>query len=176
MKFEVGDKVRVKDDFGDALHPFAQRWRGKTCTVTLTWIDGDCLLESAEGEKMWIHEAWLEPVNNSLRLAEKYLSAFDGALSMRSSFDAEIDKTLRPRHIYKGGRKLVVLWRDGTKTVVERAEGEPDSTYAAFTAALAIKIYGSNSRVRKIVETTEEPQKKKKKAQKEAQKGQKGEK
>lgn len=125
-------------------------------------------MENAEGEKAWIHEAWLEPADDPAAPDQDIIAA-----GLRMAKGIERGRELRPRHIYKGGRKLVVLWRDGTKTVVERAEGEPDSAYAAFTAALAIKIYGSNSRVRKIVETTEEPQKKKKKAQKGTQKDKK---
>ena len=68
-----------------------------------------------------------------------------------------------PKHIYKGDGKTVVMWEDGTKTIVKRAEGEPDNDYAAFTAALAIKVYGDNSKVNRIVRMTETVEKRKKK-------------
>lgn len=68
-----------------------------------------------------------------------------------------------PKHIYKGEGKTVVMWEDGTKTIVKRAEGEPDNDYAAFTAALAIKVYGDNSKVNRIVRMTETVEKRKKK-------------
>lgn len=78
-----------------------------------------------------------------------------------------------PKHIYKGDGKTVVMWEDGTKTIVKRAEGEPDNDYAAFTAALAIKVYGDNSKVNRIVRMTETVEKrKKKKKQKEDAEGQ----
>lgn len=60
-----------------------------------------------------------------------------------------------PKRIIKDGPATIVFWRDGTKTVVKRAEDEPDNDYAAFTAALAIKVLGNNSKVRKIVAKTE---------------------
>jgi len=49
----------------------------------------------------------------------------------------------------------IVFWKDGTKTIVKRMEEEEMNPYTAFCAALAKKIYGSNSRVRKIVRKTE---------------------
>lgn len=60
-----------------------------------------------------------------------------------------------PKRILKSGDRMIVFWLDGTKTIVKRAEDEPDSDYAAFTAALAIKIYGSNSKLKRIVESAE---------------------
>ncbi len=46
----------------------------------------------------------------------------------------------------------VVYWCDGTKTVVRRGEGEPDSKYTAFTAAVAKKLFGSTSAVKKVID------------------------
>lgn len=61
----------------------------------------------------------------------------------------------RVKRIQKNGPATIVFWQDGTKTIVRRGEDEPDSDYAAFTAALARKIYGSNSAVKRIVSTVE---------------------
>lgn len=58
---------------------------------------------------------------------------------------------LIPNKIIKNGRATIVLWPDGTKTVVKLAEGDEPSDYAAFTAALAKKVYGSNSRIKAIL-------------------------
>ncbi len=175
MKFELGDKVKILD--GRTIEPkrLGQLWLktmdhmvGRVFTISETDYKANVFRVGAE--PYWFDESWLEPVKAIPDATDIFMDIRD--LFCRKEKDEERSKELRPRRIYKGGRKMVVLWRDGTKTVVERAEGEPDSAYAAFTAALAIKIYGSNSRVRKIVETTEEPQKKKKKEQK----GQKGKK
>ena len=67
-----------------------------------------------------------------------------------------------PKKILKNGNATIVFWEDGGKTVVKRAEGEEDNDYAAFTAALAIKLYGSNSRLKKMIEKKTVRQEKKK--------------
>ena len=64
-----------------------------------------------------------------------------------------------PTRILRSGRATIVFWPDGTKTVVKRAPDEEDNAYAAFTAALAIKIFGSNSKLKKMVKTLTEEQK-----------------
>lgn len=46
---------------------------------------------------------------------------------------------------------IVVIWDDGDKTTVKRSEKDPDDIYMAFTAALAKKIYGSNSAIRRLI-------------------------
>lgn len=60
---------------------------------------------------------------------------------------------LIPKRILRHGPATIVFWGDGTKTVVKRAPDEPDNEYTAFTAALAIRIFGSNSKLKKIVKT-----------------------
>ena len=64
-----------------------------------------------------------------------------------------------PKRILRCGIATIVFWADGTKTVVKRAPDEPDNEYAAFTAALAIKTFGSNSKVKKIIRQKTEEQK-----------------
>lgn len=60
-----------------------------------------------------------------------------------------------PTRILKSGNRTIVFWGDGTKTIVKRSEDEQDNAYAAFTAALGIKVYGSNSALKRIVARTE---------------------
>lgn len=45
-----------------------------------------------------------------------------------------------------------VFWADGTVTVIKKKEDDPWDEQAAFAQALAKKVYGSTSSVRKIVE------------------------
>ena len=69
-------------------------------------------------------------------------------------------KIYTPKRILRSGPATIVFWQDGTKTIVRRSLDEPiDSPYTAFTAALAIKIFGSNSNLKKIVKTKTEDQK-----------------
>ena len=60
-------------------------------------------------------------------------------------------KSYDPKAIYKNGRNTTVRWEDGTVTTVKLADGEEDCDYTAYTAALAIKALGTNSRVKKIL-------------------------
>lgn len=71
-----------------------------------------------------------------------------------------------PKRIIKNGPAMVVFWKDGTKTIVKRKKGESDNLYHAFTAALAKKIFGSNSHVNKIIESIVDESKKEKKMKK----------
>ena len=57
-----------------------------------------------------------------------------------------------PKKIISQGPATVVLWKDGTKTIVKKADGDDHDVYAAFCAALAKKIYGGNSTVKNIVD------------------------
>lgn len=64
--------------------------------------------------------------------------------------------------IIRNGPVTVVFWEDGTKTLVRRNENTPDDPYFAFCAALAKKVYGNNTRVKKIIsENTVEPKERK---------------
>ena len=76
----------------------------------------------------------------------------------------ELTEFYKPEKIMKSGRTTVVFWKDGTKTVVRLPIGEQPDDYDAFTAALAKKIFGNNSTVKRIVaETVVAPESKKKK-------------
>ena len=70
-------------------------------------------------------------------------------------------KSFSPLRIVKNGIATIVFWQDGTKTVVKRGSDDPESDYAAFTAALGIKIFGSNSALKRIVSRTETQEPKK---------------
>ena len=66
----------------------------------------------------------------------------------------------KPKRILRSGPCTIVFWEDGKKTIVRKAPDEEDNAYAAFTAALAIKIFGSNQAVKRIVGMTETQEKK----------------
>lgn len=73
-----------------------------------------------------------------------------------------------PVRILKNGEATVVFWVDGTKTVVKPADGIAPNDYEAFTAALAKKIFGNNSALKKVMQrktVIQEPKRKKKKVE-----------
>lgn len=64
-----------------------------------------------------------------------------------------------PERILRSGRATIVFWGDGSKTVVKLQDGEPDDPYLALLAALGKKIYGSNSKIKKLISERTEEQK-----------------
>ena len=50
----------------------------------------------------------------------------------------------------------IVFWGDGTKTIVLTMSGESFDMYHGFTAALAKKVYGNSTRVRKTAHSFED--------------------
>lgn len=65
-------------------------------------------------------------------------------------------------------RTVVVVWTDGETTKVVRSENDPDDIYMAFTAALAKKLYGSNSAIKRAIAkkmNQHKPKEKKKKTE-----------
>lgn len=56
-----------------------------------------------------------------------------------------------PKKIIHSGPCTIVFWEDDTKTVVRLSENDLNDEYTAFCAALAIKIFGSNSNLKKVI-------------------------
>lgn len=60
----------------------------------------------------------------------------------------------KPKHVYydETAGVTVVIWMDGTKTIVRAAEGDPHNVYLGYCAALAKKVHGSNSALKHDLE------------------------
>ena len=78
----------------------------------------------------------------------------------KCGFKSEKPNFLDVNRILKSGDRTIVFWEDGEKTIVKKMEGEEDSSYDAFAAALAKRIYGNNSQIRKMIQSKLEYQKK----------------
>lgn len=58
-----------------------------------------------------------------------------------------------PKKIKQNGPATIIFWQDGTKTVIKLAESDPDGgVYHAFCAALAKKIYKTNSQLKRVID------------------------
>lgn len=66
---------------------------------------------------------------------------------------------LTPAKIIYNGVATVVFWNDGTKTVVKRSNGTKDDKYNAFCAALAKKVFGTNSKLKNCIKEAENAKK-----------------
>ena len=81
---------------------------------------------------------------------------------------AEVGERRIPRkynvdRIVKSGPVTIVFWEDGTKTIVRRSDDTEDNPYNAFCAALAKKMYGTNSSLQRMIAKKTVEQKKKEK-------------
>ena len=81
--------------------------------------------------------------------SNKYTKSYEQAMA-RGEFTA-MKYVYKPLKIIYNDPATIVFWRDGTKTVVKRMEKEKFNPYTAFCAALAKKLFGSNSAVNRIV-------------------------
>lgn len=75
----------------------------------------------------------------------------NGARRLTARLKDNCGMSIVPKRILRSGDRTIVFWEDGTKTIVKRAEDEPDNDYAAFTAAFAIKLFGSNSALKRMI-------------------------
>lgn len=58
----------------------------------------------------------------------------------------------RVKKIMHNGPATIVFWKDNTKTVVRLKEGDRYDPYAAFTAAVAKRLYGKTMKISEIVD------------------------
>ena len=72
--------------------------------------------------------------------------------------------TLEPERIIHSGPATIVFWNDKTKTVVKCSKNDIYDEYEAFCAALAIKMFGSNSHLKKMIHDKTEDRTPKKEA------------
>lgn len=103
-------------------------------------------LQTLEDNRAYIRELLKELTSEFENLLNEYLNSCEVAGVNR---------------ILRSGDAMIVFWDDGDKTVVKRAADEKDSDYAAFTAALGKKIYGSNSKLTRFIKSHIEYQEKK---------------
>lgn len=89
----------------------------------------------------------------------------ENAMKMHEKHDVEsayklhktMKKNMNPYEVKqiifnKKKNATAVSWADGTVTVIKKKEDDPWDEQAAFAQALAKKVYGSTSSVRKIIE------------------------
>ena len=89
--------------------------------------------------------------DNIYEEAERNESAFMKYLNdFRVRQSRIIDYT--PKKIIHNENAVIVFWRDNTKTVVKKMEGDTDDVYSAYAQALAKKIFGGTCTVHKMVD------------------------
>ena len=71
----------------------------------------------------------------------------------REAFRNRFEYPLTPKSIEQSAdhKTVVVLWNDRTKTIVRLSENDKDDIDTAFAYALAKKVFGSNTHLKKVV-------------------------
>ena len=133
---------------------FGGLFTGNTCSNFTERVD----IPASEYRRMLAKIDDLEKKNKNLNVLNKELEKSVDAVMKRA-----LENPFEVKRILKNGDYMTVLWADGAKTIVKRASDEPQSDYAAFTACLGIRAYGSNSALKRLVASAEVQGKKKKK-------------
>lgn len=125
-------------------------------------------MEIATGGKIRLPEFTLEVYPKTPELAQKLFDYMQKGTNLSMSIERRglvLEKnlnvartsTLAPERIIHSGPATIVFWNDKTKTVVKCSENDIYDEYEAFCAALAIKMFGSNSHLKKMLrDKTEE--------------------
>ena len=71
-------------------------------------------------------------------------------------------KSLTVERIIVNGDATIIFWKDESKTIVKKSADDQYDLHHAFCAALAKRVYGSNSAVKKMIKKKTKVQKAKK--------------
>lgn len=74
---------------------------------------------------------------------EKYLAVIPDASVL-------VDDAIK--QVIFSGPKTIILWKDGTKTIATCGEGDHYDKYVGFCAAVTKKMFGSTTKVKKILD------------------------
>lgn len=173
LEKEDGEELAVCADFTGKIHSLSQEQNAYNYSIKITLRITPTTKTKITQERVNFMELTrykpferkaFSTLDGSMIYSSVYGCFDDGTERMKKEL-AEAKKNAIPhaKKILKNGDYMTVLWEDGTKTIVKRASDEPASDYAAFTASLGIKCFGSNSALKRIVASAEEQGKKKKK-------------
>lgn len=70
---------------------------------------------------------------------------------VKSNYISCAPRQITPRKVIFSGPKTIVIWEDGTKTIVGCAKDQEYDEYAGFCAALAKKIFGTTAKAKRMM-------------------------
>lgn len=95
----------------------------------------------------WFSEDKLTPANNFLASVAELVDGMNCRCSSRLS---RVGVPPLKKVIFSGP-KTIVLWADGTKTIVSCGAGDTYDYYAGFCAAVVKKLFGSTTHAKKVL-------------------------
>ena len=95
----------------------------------------------------WFSEDRLAPANDFLGSVSKIMNA----MNCRCSFPLHHTGVPPVKKVIFSGPKTIVLWADGTKTIVSCGEADSYDYYSSFCAAVVKKLFGSTTHAKKVL-------------------------
>lgn len=131
-------------------HPNLRGWRG-----TIEAFDYNNLrvgVRFSAREKL----SWFAPSNLCIEYQIGYQHVIFDEADAKRRLNAQygVASAYKPKKVIydEAAGVTVVLWMDGTKTVVRAAEGEEHDAYLGYCVALAKKMHGTNSALKRDLE------------------------
>lgn len=97
----------------------------------------------------WFSEANLQPIPGPMAFLDSVTELMNG-MNCRHT---RLHRTGVPpvKKVIFSGPKTIVLWADGTKTIVSCGEGDIYDHYSGFCAAVVKKLFGSTTHAKKVL-------------------------
>lgn len=80
-----------------------------------------------------------------------------GLRPSEQKFWQKLTPCLKVKRVIYSNPATIVLWQDGTKSVVKCMDGQPYDEYSGFCSAVVKKVFGSTSKAKKIAGLKEKP-------------------
>lgn len=139
-KLKVGDKICTSSNLTTPMEIFAFDYGHFRIGLTYRI--------SAEGYEKF-SRVWVDPLtitDPDVRSKVSYINYYRGGFTRRYI------PTPKKIIVNEDSKVTVVMWDDGTKTIVKCSEADQYDSYAAYCAAFAKKCYGTNSQLKKTIE------------------------
>lgn len=139
-KLKVGDKICTSSNLTTPLEIAAFDYKHYQILVK-THLSG-------EGYDKF-SRFWVDPLTITdpvVRSKVSYTNYYRGGFTQRYI------PTPKKIIINEDSKVTVVMWDDGTKTIVKCSDADQHDSYAAYCAAFAKKCYGTNSQLKKTIE------------------------
>ena len=96
----------------------------------------------------------LEKEINDMDERSRYATFAEADAKRKLNAQYGVASTYKPKKVIydEAAGVTVVLWMDGTKTIVRAAEGEEHDAYLGYCIALAKKMHGTNSALKRDLE------------------------
>ena len=154
--FEIGMKVKILPGaeyggkFTDKIGT-VKKWYGTADRIGVKFPDKKN--DASKEGVFWFKPKNLEAVETSIPIGYALADVMATAYLQEAMMHNPRNTLPFPdvKRVIYSGPKTIVLWGDGTKTIVSCGEGETYDPYTGFCAAVVKKLFGSTTRAKKIL-------------------------